>query len=149
MASGGAPDPWRPPLPPPREGHHCYFCKKWWPTAQALGGHMSSRSCLKNSRRNEPVSQPVPNLPALIWTFLGPWLLLAPNPSFWEEYRHGGPPPVEINFMGLPVEINFMGLPVASAPQPVVEPEGNVLELLAAEPEEDGAGEEVNLTLAL
>jgi hypothetical protein len=27
--------------------------------------------------------------------------LLAPNPAFWEEYRRGGPAPVEIDFMGL------------------------------------------------
>ena len=67
--------------------------------------------------------------------------MLAPNQSFWEEYRHGCPPPVEIN---------FMGLPMAPAPQPVVEPEGDVLESLAAELEEDdGAGEEVDLTLTL
>lgn len=103
---------------------------------------MSSRGCVKNRRRNEPLSPPVPNLPALICTLLGPWLfVLAPNQSFWEEYRRGGPPPVEIN---------FMGLPVAPTQQPLVAPEGEVSESLAAEPEEDdGAGEEVDLTLTL
>lgn len=64
----------------------------------------------------------------------GPWLL-APNRFFWEEYRHGGRPPVEINFLGLP------GPP---APQPVMEHED-------AEPQvnDDGDGEEVDLTLRL
>ena len=56
-----------------------------------------------------------------------------------KEYRRGGPPPVEIN---------FMGLPVAPVRQPVVEPEGDVLESLEPE-EDDGAGEEDDLTLTL
>jgi hypothetical protein len=46
--------------------------------------------------------------------------LLAPNPAFWEEYRRGGPAPVEIDFMGLGQ--------LAAAPAGPVVVNGDVLE---------------------
>ena len=130
MASnGGAPNPWQQQPPrPSREGYTCHFCRRRWVTHQALGGHMSSQSCRNNRHRNMPVSLPQPASSVSDFTLLGPLLLvLAPNLAFWEEYRCGGPRPVEIDFMGL-----------LRAPEDAAEPQLS-----------DKAGEAVDITLRL
>ena len=70
--------------------------------------------------------QPASSVPdSTLW---GSWLLvLAPNLAFWEEYRRGGPRPVEIDFMGL-----------LRAPENAEEPQIS-----------DRAGEAVDLNLRL
>ncbi|KAI4981519.1 hypothetical protein ZWY2020_022011 [Hordeum vulgare] len=97
---------------------------------------MSNRTCLKKRRRQEdaPVSQPLPVPTLPVCTLRGPWLL-ARNYFFWAEYRHGGRPPVEIN---------FLGLPAAPAAQPVMEQHEAEQQV-----NDDGDGEEVDLTLKL
>jgi hypothetical protein len=77
-----------------------------------------------------------PALPAAVAAPAGDWVpRLAPNPAFWEEYRRGGSPPAEID---------FLAQMEAAAPQPVVA-DGDMPESSAnaGQPPVDGAGEEV------
>ncbi|PNT71100.1 hypothetical protein BRADI_2g23136v3 [Brachypodium distachyon] len=82
-------------------GFKCPYCSEVFSTHQALGGHMSKRTCIDEPHRYQLPPLPPTILPASpILGALPTWL--APNPYFWEEYRRGGRRPVEINFLGIP-----------------------------------------------
>ncbi|KAM0910953.1 hypothetical protein ACQ4PT_013824 [Festuca glaucescens] len=87
-----------PPLPPAL--HECPLCGKLLLSFQGLGCHLAWHRRSQPLAPHAPPAAPAPAAPAPIAVPAeGRVPRLAPNPAFWEEYRRGGPAPVEIDFI--------------------------------------------------
>ncbi|XP_040376576.1 proline-rich transmembrane protein 1-like [Oryza brachyantha] len=131
---GGAPS-FRQPL------YRCPVCPAVWPSCHELRNHLYTIhpneaaelviplvQYVENSRRGgrvpplrqaptpPPPPAPLPpRSPVPVLTVQRSFVPLPPNPAFWEEYRGGGSPPVEIGFF-------FVVPPPAIAAPPAPEP---------------------------